>query len=643
MMYSLLYLVLAALGLGILVFIHELGHYFMAKREKMIVEAFSIGFGKAIKSWEKDGVKWQIGWVPFGGYVKIAGMEKKGNLEPYQIEGGFYSKTPAARIRVALAGPIANIILAFILFCCIWFFGGREKPFSDYTKHIGWVDTQSEVYKAGIKPGDEIFCYGGRPFQGFTALLSSAFLDSGVQKISGYTIDYFQNTQVPFSYTFNFSEELKGLDKYGALVSVINPASYLLYRPDNLMFSSPVKEGGIVEGDRVLWVDGELTFSRRSLTDLINEPKVLLTIEREGKRFFAKVPRLQVQDLRMAKGEKEELQDWAHASGIEGCFTDHYFIPYTVNYQAEIELATAYIDANAKEQKKFLGGPNPLEVPLQAHDRIVAVDGKPVYSGRDVFVALQKRHIQMIVQRGGSYPAINWKQADDAFTQGISFADLEKLILAVQDVSDLYNVGNLYRLQPIEPRPLSSLPLTSSIQTKRENALSEQRKQIEEIKNPKEKAAALRVFEQDQKRLFIGGIFEDRKVLYNPSPVTLFVGVFEETWKTLRALFTGYLSPKYMAGPIGIVGAMQYGWALGTKEALFWVAVISVNLGLINLLPIPVLDGGHVCFALYEAITRKRIKSKTMEKMIFPFVILMILFFIYLTYQDIVRIISRFF
>jgi regulator of sigma E protease len=151
------------------------------------------------------------------------------------------------------------------------------------------------------------------------------------------------------------------------------------------------------------------------------------------------------------------------------------------------------------------------------------------------------------------------------------------------------------------------------------------------------------MLEQDQKRVFVGGIFEDRKVLYNPSPMNMFMGVFEETWKTLKALFTGYLSPKYMAGPVGIVGAMQYGWALGVKEALFWVAVISMNLGIVNLLPIPVLDGGHICFALYEAVTKRKIKSKTMERLIFPFVVLMILFFIYLTYQDILRVISRFF
>ena len=80
MIYSIAYMLLAALALGFLIFIHELGHYFIARREGMIVEVFAIGFGKPIFSWYIDGVKWQVCWLPFGGYVKIAGMEKKREL-----------------------------------------------------------------------------------------------------------------------------------------------------------------------------------------------------------------------------------------------------------------------------------------------------------------------------------------------------------------------------------------------------------------------------------------------------------------------------------------------------------------------------------------------------------------------------------
>ena len=81
----------------------------------------------------------------------------------------------------------------------------------------------------------------------------------------------------------------------------------------------------------------------------------------------------------------------------------------------------------------------------------------------------------------------------------------------------------------------------------------------------------------------------------------------------------------------------------GFKEALFWLGFISLNLGIINLFPLPVLDGGHILFSIVEMITKKPIKAKTMERLILPFIVLLILFFIFVTYQDIVRIISRFF
>ena len=98
-----------------------------------------------------------------------------------------------------------------------------------------------------------------------------------------------------------------------------------------------------------------------------------------------------------------------------------------------------------------------------------------------------------------------------------------------------------------------------------------------------------------------------------------------------------------MAGPIGIVQVIQYGWSQGVKEALYFLGMISLNLGLLNLLPIPVLDGGHIVFALWEMITKKPLSIKTREKLIFPFIILLVAVFIYFSYNDIVRIITGLF
>jgi regulator of sigma E protease len=96
-----------------------------------------------------------------------------------------------------------------------------------------------------------------------------------------------------------------------------------------------------------------------------------------------------------------------------------------------------------------------------------------------------------------------------------------------------------------------------------------------------------------------------------------------------------------MSGPVGIVHVVHQSWMVGVQEALFWMAVISMNLGIVNLLPIPVLDGGHIMFSLLEIIRKRPLKSKTMERMLIPFIGLLIAFFIYVTYQDIARIFSK--
>jgi len=127
---SIFYAVFAVLGLSFLIFIHELGHYYVARRLGMRIEVFSIGFGKPIYAWKNQGVQWQIGWLLFGGYVKIAGMDSSETSEQrdlYEVKDGFFGKRPFDRIKVAAAGPVVNIVFAFLAFVALWAIGGREK------------------------------------------------------------------------------------------------------------------------------------------------------------------------------------------------------------------------------------------------------------------------------------------------------------------------------------------------------------------------------------------------------------------------------------------------------------------------------------------------------------------------------------
>ena len=649
MIYSIIYVILAAFGLGFLIFIHELGHYFMARREGMTVEAFAIGFGKPILSWERKGVKWHIGILPFGGYVRIAGMEKKGTQEPYQIPNGFYGKKPISRIKVALMGPFVNIIFAFIAFVIIWSVGGREKPFSDYTHLLGWVDKSSDLYLSGVRPGDEIDDFNGKPFEGFNELIYASLLDNKNATIKGMKIDYETRAKTPFDYTLEVDQDLRGIDSSTKTVGILSPASYLIYDrlPDGsenaLPPGSPMVQSGIEYKDRILWVDGQLIFSKKQLIATVNEPKTLLTIQRGDQVILSRVPRLRVADLRIGPDQKAELDDWMHEAQLNTKLPDLFFIPYNLDPVLNVENALTYIDEESKEQKPCTSGYCGLDIPLQSGDRIVAVDGVAVNSSFEFLSNLQSRRIQVIVKHDDKEPVLSWKEADIHFDDGINWNDLQKIYSSIGTAQPVKQMGNLRLLSPIVPKNLSDFPFAENIKTRLANELSAQRKQIEEIEDAEQKAAALRLLEENQKKVMLGIVLQDRQVNYNPSPFSMFFSVFKETYRTLVAVVTGVLSPKWLAGPVGIVQVMQYGWSLGVKEALFWLAMISLNLGLINLLPLPVLDGGHICFSIWESITKKPIKSKTMERLVIPFIVLIIAFFLYVTYHDLMRLFSRFF
>ncbi len=644
MIYSILYAVLAIFALGVLVFVHELGHYFMARREKMRVETFSIGFGKPIIFWKKQGVQWQVCCVPFGGYVKIAGMEKKGSKELHEIEDGFYSKTPWSRIKVLLAGPFVNIFLAFIIFSIIWMSGGREKYFSECTHLVGSIDAQSSLYKDGLRPGDKIDTYAGHPFTGFSQLMSMAILEKGSCIMTGEKINYFEDKQSPFSYTLDLGPSLMPLDKVNVLRNMLSPASYLIY-DEKLggVGDSPMEGSGIQSGDRVLWVDGELVFSRTQLTALINQPKVLLTVARGNSTFLTRIPRLQIGDLRISSDEKAEFQDIGYVLGMHGPVSSFYFIPYALSENCQVAGPLSYFDEMANEQNGFTPSGGSLEVALLPGDKIIAVDGEAVSELQTCFARLQKRKVQMVVIRSGNYAPVVSQEADDLFMKGVSFSDLQTLVQSIGTDSRLSNMGNLCLLKPIEPKPRYEFPLMQSIKDRLSNAVMTQKKQQKGEDTSKEDMIALKKLEETQNQVMLGLPLQDRRVYYNPSPFSLMTSSLVETGKMLYAMVTGYASPKYFAGPLGMVQVIHQGWADGVKEALFLVGAISFSLGVFNLLPIPVLDGGHICFALYEGITKKNIKAKTIEKMIFPFFFLFIAFFIYLTYQDLARLLGKFF
>lgn len=642
MIESIFYIFLAILGLGFLVFIHELGHYWIARREGMRVEAFSIGFGKALYTWEWDGVKWMICILPFGGYVRIAGMQKEGSREPYEIHDGFYGKRPWQRIKVALAGPLVNIAFAFVAFAILWASGGRVKPFKEFTNRIGWVDPQSALYQLGVRPGDVIERYDGKPFHGFKDLLVASLMSDKTMRIEGYKIDYATGKRSDFDYTLNTYEDPHSslLKEKISTIGVMTPASYLIYDKDP-GFISPSANSGIQPGDRVLWADGEMVFSLNQLSALMNESTAFLTVQRGKRIFHTKAPRVHLNDLKMTAAEKAEVGDWQYEAGLKGRLQDLYFIPYNLSPYGTVEGWLDFLDPK-DERAAFTKCERCAHFfPLEEGDRILAVDGVPFHSSSQFLTDLQTRRVLLIVERNHalSHPIL-WKKADSFFEE-FSIPALSGIVASIGTDKPLKNQGNLYLLNPIVPKSHSELSYTREQRENYSREFASTKKQIESISDPDKRNEALRQLESASKRLVLGLPLTDLKVVYNPNPFTQFEAVVVDTWRTLKGLFSGVLKPKYMSGPVGIVHVVHQSWMVGVKEALFWMAVISLNLGIVNLLPIPVLDGGHIMFSILEAVRKRPLRSKTMERLIIPFIGLLIAFFIYITYQDIARLFSK--
>lgn len=638
---SILYIILAIIGLGFLVFIHELGHYWVARRKGMRVEAFAVGFGKPIISWVRDGVKWQICMLPFGGYVKIAGMQKEGNIEPSEIKDGFYGKKPWARIQVAFAGPLVNIVFSLVVFSVLWFSGGRDKQFTEFTHRIGWVDPQSALYEYGVRPGDVIEKYDGRAFTGFKDLLISSIMKGDKTQIEGTKVDYLTGEKNSYDYTLDTYEnpETYGKEKLNT-IGVLSPARYLIFNGPDLIAGSPMQNSGIQPKDRLLWVDGEVVFSHQQLSALTNESTAFLTIKRDGKILQTKVPRVQLSDLKMTPPEKGEMDDWQHEAGLKQKFQDLYFIPYTLSPSLVVENRLHFIDQ--QDQTKAF---KPCERckyyhPLQEGDQILAVDGKQIQTPYEMLTLLQKRHVLAIVERNPEITKkVLWTSADDQYDD-FSKKDLSEIVASIGTDHLVKNAGDLHLLTPITPKPLSAFSLQNE-QIAEE--FQKSRDKAGAIADPAAKSKAMQQLEQTENKLVLGLPLVDREVRYNPSPMQQFQEVLHDTYRTLTSLFSGAANPKYVAGPVGIVQIVHQSWMIGVKEALFWMALISLNLGIINLLPLPVLDGGHIVFSIVEIFTRKPIKSKTMERMIIPFVVLLIGFFLFVTYHDISRLFSKFF
>jgi regulator of sigma E protease len=163
----------------VVVFFHELGHFSVARFFGVAVETFSIGFGRPIARWQdKKGTEWKVGWLPLGGYVKFLGDEnaasvpdraKLEQLSPEQRANVFQSKPLYQRALVVAAGPVANFILAIVIFASVLMITGQATILTA----VGKVTPGAPAAVAGVRAGDVIHFINGKEVQTFEQLVKA--------------------------------------------------------------------------------------------------------------------------------------------------------------------------------------------------------------------------------------------------------------------------------------------------------------------------------------------------------------------------------------------------------------------------------------------------------------------------------------
>lgn len=273
--------------LTILVFVHEYGHYIVARWNGVRVDVFSVGFGKELFGYtDKAGTRWKFSLLPLGGYVKMHGdadassstVDEVAALDP----DSFPAKNVLQRMSIIVAGPLANILFAAVALAFLFAIVGR--PFTPAV--VGKVEEDSAAAIAGLQTYDEIVAVDGDEIASFEELRAIERESAGVEMLLKVNRDG-QLLDVPMTPETVVREDQR-LDQtfeigdlgIGPPLTEANVAS--------VRQGSAADAAGLLAGDRIVEVNGEPLVSFEDLQTIVSEsPEVelLFTVERGGERI----------------------------------------------------------------------------------------------------------------------------------------------------------------------------------------------------------------------------------------------------------------------------------------------------------------------------------------------------------------------
>ncbi|HEY5177409.1 MAG TPA: RIP metalloprotease RseP [Terriglobales bacterium] len=275
-----------AVVLGIMILVHEFGHYAAAKWFGVRVDVFSIGFGKRLTGFRRGGTDYRISALPLGGYVKMAGEN------PLESRSGaadeFMSHPRWQRFVIAIAGPAMNIILAVVLLTGVFMVHYEHPVYLDQPAVVGWVLENSPAAKSGITQGDRIVRIEGQQDPTWEdVLLKVAISSKGPIDVAIQRGNQILEKQV--------QPEIDGSDPYGAIGWLPDQPITVTELEPNM----PAAQAGLKLGDEIVAVNGT---SMRSLLSVIHylrqngSKPVDVTAVRNGQQLSFKITPVQTDD-----------------------------------------------------------------------------------------------------------------------------------------------------------------------------------------------------------------------------------------------------------------------------------------------------------------------------------------------------------
>jgi len=255
--------------IGILVFVHEFGHFIMAKRAGVRVEKFSLGMGPKIFGYKKGDTEYVLSALPLGGYVKMAGENP--DEEPTGAADEFQAKTVWQRATIAATGPLTNIVLAFLVMPLVYMVG----TYTLGAARVGYVEKGSPAEQAGFQVGDTIERANGRTVVDW----EKAEMQMAVNPDTDIAIVIERNNERK---TLTLRPKLDPERKIG--VSGLYPD--FPAEIGGVMKGLPAERAGIKLNDKIAEVDGTAVHYWNQFSNAIKKSggkKLALTVEREGK------------------------------------------------------------------------------------------------------------------------------------------------------------------------------------------------------------------------------------------------------------------------------------------------------------------------------------------------------------------------